>query len=346
MPVLSNSVLPGATGSGSVLNQIGSAVGSSVLGSVGLSSASLRKNVADMYAYSQNTTGPAPIYFGPPASQDWRVRLSLAPNSNYFYNAPNNSLLSPLVTDNGGTSGVANALGGLANNAGLNINGVRFGGATGSGATRIGVVWPYTPQIQVQHTATYQAQKLTHNNYTQWFYDSSSVDPITISGEFTVQNVNEGQYLLATVYFFRACTKMFYGADPQAGNPPPLLYLNGYGQYYLPNVPCVITNFSHNMPADVDYMDIPEPAATNVGNSYNPQFTAYRNNSTRLPTSSTVSVTVQPVYSRLAQSQGFSLEDFARGSLINPVGAGLPATSMGASQTAQYASNFKNGGFL
>jgi len=336
MPVLSNSVLPGATGSGSVLSQIGTAVGSSLLGGVGLNLASTRKNVADMFSYSQNTTGPAPIYFYPQAASDWRVRLSLAPNSSYFYNDPNNSLLSPLRTESGsGVNGVASA-----------INNIVNGSSGQTGATRIGVVFPYTPQIQVQHTATYQPQKLTHNNYTSYFYENSSVEPISISGEFTVQNINEGQYLLAAIYFFRSCTKMFAGLDPEAGNPPPLLYLNGYGQYYLPNVPCVLTSFSHTMPSDVDYMDIPEPAATNYGNSYNPQFTAYRNNSTRLPTSSTISLTVQPVYSRLAQSQGFSLEDFARGALINPVGAGLPATAMGASQNASYASNFKNGGFL
>jgi len=337
MPVLSNSVLPGATGSGSVLSQIGSATKSSLLGAVGLSSASSRQNIAGMFSYStnMNSGSPAPILFGPPAASDWRVRLSLAPNSTYFYNDPNNSLLSPLIQDNGGVSGIANAIG--------NLTGL--GGAGQNGSSRIGVVFPYTPQIQVQHTATYQPQKLTHNNYTQYYYENSSVEPISISGEFTVQNVNEGQYLLATIYFFRACTKMFFGNDPEAGNPPPLLYLNGYGQYYLPNVPCVVTGFSHTMPADVDYMDIPEPAATQ-GAPYNPQFTAYRNNSTRLPTSSTVTVTVQPVYSRLAQSQGFSLQDFAAGALINPVGSGLPATAMGASQSARWASNFKQGGFL
>jgi hypothetical protein len=331
MPVLPNSVLPGPQGgSSNFVNQVGQSVGSSLLGSVGLSPAATRQNVADMFKYSDKTAGPAPVLMFPQAANDWRVRVSLAPNSTYFYNDPNNNLLSPLVNESGG--GSANSIGGAIGNF-----------FTQSGSKRVGVVFPYTPQVQVQHNANYTAQKLTHNNYTQYFYDNSEVQAITINGDFTVQNVNEGQYLLATIYFFRAVTKMFFGADQNAGNPPPMVYLNGYGQYYFPNVPCVVTAFSHTMPSECDYMDIPEP-----GLSFNPQFQNYRLNSTRLPTTSAISLTLQPIYSRLAQSQGFSLNDFAAGALVNPPGSGLPATAFGASRpvTSVNPNNRSNGGFL
>jgi hypothetical protein len=333
MPVLPNATLPGASGANNnnLLQKMGSAAGSSVLGSVGLSPAATRQNVADMFRYSDKTAGPSPILIFPDASQDWRVRVSLAPNSRYFYNDPNNNLLSPLVGETGGgsSSGIGGAIG--------NIFGL-------SGAKRVGVVFPYTPQVQVQHSANYSAQKLTHNNYTQYFYDNSEVQAITVAGEFTVQNVTEGQYLLATVYFFRAVTKMFFGQDQNAGNPPPMVYLNGYGQYYFPNVPCVVTGFSHTMPADCDYMDIPEPGLA----PYNPQMMHYRLNSTRLPTTSTISLTLQPVYSRLAQGQGFSLNDFAAGALVNPPGSGLPSSSFGSSQYSTNVNSWarSNGGFL
>jgi hypothetical protein len=337
MPVLPNSVLPGATSTpgASVGAQILAGVTSSVLGTVGLSAASTRQNVASMFSYNNKTTGPSPVMIYPNASNDWRVRLSLAPNSTFFYNDPNNTLLSPLVKESGGgTSAVQGVLGGLINSTVGN-----------NGATRVGVVFPYTPSVTVQHTANYGAQKLTHNNYTQYFYENSEVGAINITGDFTVQNVNEGQYLLAAIYFFRSCTKMFFGQDSNAGNPPPILYLDGYGQYYLPHVPCVVTSFSHTMPADVDYMDIPEPSITNTG--YNPQFQNYRLNSTRLPVTSQLQVTVQPIYSRLAQSQGFSLNDFANGALINPPSSGMPASAFGASAPARSATNFRpNGGFL
>ena len=333
MPVLPNSDLPGANGNGSFISTLGGSIVSSAESVIGLSPTSGRQSVADMFSYSNKITGPSPVVIYPQASNDWRVRLNLAPGSNYFYNDPSNSLLSPLITEVGsGTSAVQNYLGGIINNK-------------TNGATRIGVVFPYTPQVQITHTANYSQQKLTHNNYAQYFYDNSEVQAISITGEFTVQNVNEGQYLLACIYFFRSITKMFFGQDndPAAGNPPPLVYLNGYGQYYLPNVPCVVTSFNHTMPADVDYMDIPEPAVTNSG--YNPQNQNYRLNSTRLPTTSSITLSLQPVYSRLAQSQGFSLRDFSAGALVNPAGAGLPGSGFGTSQSGIVKSK-TNGGFL
>jgi hypothetical protein len=338
MPVLPNTVLPNGPSGTSFSSQAKGAMNSGLLGSVGLSSASTRQNVADMFQYSNRTAGPGPVLVYPNASTDWRVRISLPPGSDYFYNDPNyNTLMSPLIRETGGgTSAVQGQFSNL------------IGGA---GSKRIGVVFPYTPQIQITHNAKYSETEITHNNYKQYNYQSSEVGEISITADFTVQNVNDGQYLLAAVYFFRACTKMFFGADPNAGNPPPIVYLNGYGQYYLPNVPCVVKSFVHTMPNDCDYMDIPEPAATNTG--YNPQYQHYRLNSTRMPTTSSVTLTLQPAYSRYAQSQGFSLRDFASGALINSVGAGMPASGFGASQQAQYANrgpsaikSSQNGGFL
>jgi hypothetical protein len=96
------------------------------------------------------------------------------------------------------------------------------------------------------------------------------------------------------------------------------------------------------MPADVDYMDIPEPGLA----GYNPQLQNARLNSTRLPTSSTINLTVQPIYSRTAQSQSFSLNDFANGALVNAIGVGGPATAFGASHKANEVTIPPVGGFL
>ena len=272
-----------------------------------------RINPDIMFRYAKTPTSlPVPNIDYPQADNtDWRVRISLAPGANYFSNDPSNVLLRPL---------------------------------SGSGKTgTYGVIFPYTPTIQVTHAATYASQRLLHNNYTQYFYENSEVQAISISGDFTVQSIDEGQYLLAVIYFFRSVTKMFFGNDAQAGNPPPLLYLNGYGQYYLPNVPCVVTSFSHTMPAEVDYLEIPDPMTTAVT-----RFTggfASGQNTTRLPTTSQISLIVQPLYSRLAQTN-FSLTDFARGALVNRV-TDSKATAYGASpgNPAKFG-NRGNGGFL
>jgi hypothetical protein len=330
MPVLPNQPLQttAVNQNSSFGAQIGQSVVNGLQGSVGLNPSMSRQNVASMYAYGSRTTGPDLIVNYPQASYDWRVRVSLAPNSNYFYNDPSNRLLSPLVSEVGNnvTSAVVQSINSL------------FGP---NGQTRVGVVFPYTPTVQVTHAANYSAQKLTHNNYTNYFYENSEVQAISLSGEFTVQNVNEGQYLLASLYFFRSITKMFFGNDPMAGNPPPIVFLNGYGQYYLPNVPCVVTNFSHTMPAECDYMDVPEPGMT-----YNPNFTNPVLNSTRLPTTSTLTLNLQPVYSRMAQSQKFNLNDFARGALINAPGSGGAATSFGATNPGLNGGTAGKGGFL
>lgn len=331
MPVLPNQPLQTtATNLGSSFGaQVGQSVMNSLTGSVGLNPMRSRQNVAQMYSYSNRTSGPNPIINFPQASYDWRVRIGLAPNSNYFYNDPGNRLMYPLVADMPGDSITGTVLQSLTN---------IFGGA---GSKSVGVIFPYTPTVSVTHQANYQQQKLTHNNYTQYYYDNSEVQAISISGEFTVQNVNEGQYLLAALYFFRSVTKMFFGQGDLVGNPPPLVYLNGYGQYYLPNVPCVVTSFQHTMPADCDYVDIPEPGLT-----YNPAVTNPVLNSTRLPTTSTIQLSLQPVYSRMAQSQKFTLGDFARGALINAPGSNSKSTAFGATNPPGFGGSAGNGGFI
>jgi hypothetical protein len=166
-----------------------------------------------------------------------------------------------------------------------------------------GVIFPYIPQISVQYSARYNAQQLTHSNYNNYFYEGSDVNAITITGDFTVQNIAEGQYLLAAIYFFRSATKMFFGGTENTGNPPPLVKLNGYGQHYFPDVSCVVTQFTHTMGPEVDYLEIPVPSSA-------------RTNTVRLPTVSQISVIVQPIYSRKNVHDNFNLTEFSRGQLI------------------------------
>jgi hypothetical protein len=195
--------------------------------------------------------------------EDWRIKISVGQGSGILYEDPSNSLLKPL-------------------------------------APTLGVVFPYTPTISVQHSAGYQSQALTHSNYTNYFYNNSEVQAITIAGDFTVQNQAEGQYVMAAIQFFRSATKMFYGKSQNAGAPPPVLFLNGYGKLYFPHVPCVLTGFQHTMPQDVDYVSI------NV-----------QNNKVRMPTNSQINITLQPVYSRKLIHDNFDFKTFAAGGLIN-----------------------------
>jgi len=184
-----------------------------------------------------------------------------------------------------------------------------------------GVIFPYTPTVTVTHLARYSDQALTHSNYKSFFYDGSEVQAITISGEFTVQNLEEGQYLLGAIYFLRSATKMFFGNDPNAGNPPPLVFLDGYGDFYFPHVSCVLTSFVHTMPDSVNYMEV--PINPNTPASGSPATTTATNQVVRLPTTSTISVMLQPVYSRRNIKENFTLGKFARGELLTNRGGFL-----------------------
>ena len=200
--------------------------------------------------------------------QDWRVKVSVAQGSAVLYDLENNNLLTPIFN-------------------------------TG------GVIFPITPVIQMTHTAKYNSASLTHSNYAMHFYEGSEVAAININGEFTVQNIEEGQYLLAAIYFFRAATKMYWGNDLWAGTPPPMLFLSGYGSHYFPKVPCVLTSFMHTMPDDKDYIEIPAP----------PSPEQPKGSTTRLPTQSTINIILQPIYSR-ERVKSFNLDQFADGKLL------------------------------
>jgi hypothetical protein len=242
---------------------------------------------------------------------DWRVRIRLAPQAKYLYNAPEPGILQPLnVTD--------------------------------------GVIFPYTPTIQTAYKANYSNYDLTHSNYRGYFYQNSNIDPVTITGTFTAQDTAEANYLLAVIHFFRSATKMFYGQDAERGAPPPLVYLSGLGEYQFNEHSCLIQNFSYSLPNDVDYIRAGSPGnvgvnlttrrdrqtvATNgVFGSLNRLAAAFLtkgaisgppgpptlglNRPTYVPTKMEISVTLLPAQSRQQVSKQFSVKEFANGNLL------------------------------
>jgi hypothetical protein len=252
-------------------------------------------------------------------SSDWRVRLQLAPTSNYLYNQPDGQrgILNPLFSTNG-------------------------------------VIFPYTPQIQTTYQAKYTDYDLVHSNFRGVFYQSSRVDDINIRAEFTAQDTNEANYLLAVIHFFRSVTKMFYGKDTERGTPPPLVYLSGLGMDQFYGHPCLVRSFNYSLPNNVDYI-----RATNV-NNYGTDLLTRRTasapssaaglgatgnrilnaglekffpaakpapntvvaqvNNTQLanyvPTKMEIDIVLIPVQTRSQASKQFSLKGFANGNLI------------------------------
>jgi len=247
---------------------------------------------------------------------DWRVKLSLAQGATYLYNAPNPGILQPLQVTNG-------------------------------------VIFPYTPKIDMSYKANYSTYDLTHSNFRGYFYQNSQVGDISITGHFTAQDTNQANYLLAVIHFFRSATKMFYGQDAQRGSPPPLVFLSGLGQYQFNNHPCLITEFTYNLPEDVDYIRaqvankvnlnltsqnaVQQSVATNnifasiqrLANAFTTKgalpTTPFgspnipnlaQGTPTYVPTKMDITIRLLPVNTRQQVSQQFSVKEFANGNQL------------------------------
>ena len=161
------------------------------------------------------------------------------------------------------------------------------------------MVFPFNPTVLLSHSANYSQIQPTHTNYPYNAYESSQVDAITITGEFYQENENDARYWIACLHFLRSATKMFYGGSDPLGNPPVVCRLNGYGKHVLNNIPVVITNFTTDLPVDVDYIQCTVNGLPNY-----------------VPTQSSITVTLQPQYARRSQS-GFNLNQFAAGGHVN-----------------------------
>lgn len=250
--------------------------------------------------------------------KDWRVRLSLTPGANYLYKADPPGILAPLAATDG-------------------------------------IIFPYTPNIQVNYASNYEPTDATHTNYKIYQYKNSAVDNITITCEFTAQDTYEANYLLAVIHFFRSVTKMFYGQDngptPANGTPPPLCYLYGLGAFQFEAHPLAITNFTYNLPIEVDYIRATTNETTPAGvnksqsnvpnNSYSPssirlqgtnaspgavtnppqfaQQTGGTVQPTYVPTKMQISISAVPIISRNNISNYFSLKEYATGKLLRGV---------------------------
>jgi hypothetical protein len=124
-----------------------------------------------------------------------------------------------------------------------------------------GLVFPYTPSINIASSAKYSQIQTTHTNYTFQAFQHSEPGTITITAPMNVEDSTQGLYWIAAVHYLRSLTKMFSGSDALAGNPPPVIFLNGYGNYVFKNIPVVVTQFQTTLSNDCDYIAVGAPAS-------------------------------------------------------------------------------------
>ena len=177
-----------------------------------------------------------------------------------------------------------------------------------------GLLFPYTPQINVSHSAEYETQGLAHTNYAQHSYVRSGVDQISLVGTFTAETQEEGRYLLAAIHFLKSATKMFYGRDTNRGTPPPVLRFTAHGTHMYEQLPVVLSQANFDFPTDVDYIDVDVVDSPRNGGGF-------RNTTTRVPTNMMLNATLLVVTTR-TRSLDFSLREYATGSFLAYGGTG------------------------
>ena len=178
-------------------------------------------------------------------------------------------------------------------------------------ATGNKMVFPYTPTILMGHSANWNPMQPVHTNYPFYAYENSRVDQMTITAHFYVQNEIEARYWVACIHYLRSMTKMSYGLSPNKGAPPPVVRLNGYGDFTFKNVPVIIQNFNFDLKEDVDYIST-RLTAEEFGTADGPSSVTSKGGTYAwAPTESLVTIGVVPQYSRTAQSK-FNLADFVK----------------------------------
>jgi hypothetical protein len=203
-------------------------------------------------------TGPDIVVEGRRVSEvtspDHRIRLSAYPNQETQIYGDNNrtaNILSPLHETNG-------------------------------------LMFPYTPTIQVSQDTSWASSDLQQSNYDILSYQKSSSANISLSAKFTLQNQREGEYMMAAIHFLRTVSKTYFGEKSSdvfsktdelnattsaasikrktgsSGLPPPVLIFSGYGDLMFNNVRCVVKSHSWSFDENVDMIKVKLPIGSTV----------------------------------------------------------------------------------
>jgi hypothetical protein len=297
------------------LEELQSKVSESAEGSAAVAAAvdtaknAVASNVPSIVSQIQNARSSNDVENKLSSSTDWRFRIRIANSAAYLYRDPDNLILAPLRNTHG-------------------------------------VVFPYTPNITMGYSANYDKVELPHTNYHVYNYKNSMVDQISITADFTAQDSKEAAYMLAVIHFFKSATKMFYGQGELKGMPPPVCFLNGFGQYHFNDHPVVIVGFNYTYKNDVDYIDAyVNSSSKSMGSTSASEtrisaaglkraamdklnkFSGAMSNSnssssssssepTKMPTKIELSITCYPIVSRANVSNNFKFDDYASGKLL------------------------------
>tara|TARA_B100000686_G_scaffold248634_1_gene258439 strand:- start:206 stop:841 length:636 start_codon:yes stop_codon:yes gene_type:complete len=171
-----------------------------------------------------------------------------------------------------------------------------------------GIIWPYTPTINISHQAEYGEYETAHTNYPVSYFTKSRPPNLQVSGPLTANSAAEGHYMIAVLHFLRIVTKMHFGMnDKKRGTPPPVLKFSAYGDLMFSNVPVLIRSFAYDLGQDIDYIDVEtDSASAGFSDGFN----------SKVPTmlNLVVDMVIQQTPSKLRTK--FTMNDFKSGKLV------------------------------
>lgn len=120
-----------------------------------------------------------------------------------------------------------------------------------------GLLMPYTPSIQIMHTAVeYSQYNLPQTNFDYYAYARRASPSMSVVAPFSAQDQAEARYMLAVIHFLRVVSMSYYGRNngDKRGIAPPTLLFSAYGSYMFEKIPVLLRSVSFGLDADVDYV--------------------------------------------------------------------------------------------
>lgn len=126
-----------------------------------------------------------------------------------------------------------------------------------------GIVFPYTPKVDFEHSVNYERTEIMHSNLAVSHYKNTPPPSITIQADFTADGEDNARYMFGVIHFLRSISKCEFGEtmlankkrEKAAGVPPPILYLNGYGNF-MNNIPVVVQSFGISFDKNKHYVHL------------------------------------------------------------------------------------------
>ena len=171
------------------------------------------------------------------------------------------------------------------------------------------LVFPYTPTINIGHTANYGTYDMVHSVYQQNYYVNSPNPNISITAQFSSNSQSEAEYTCASIHFLKSLTKPDFGEKTKAstaGLPPPIAMFSGYGDLHFNNVPVIVRNFTYTLVEDGDYVTV-----------------NYEGFTSSVPTMMLAQIELTPQQLPKNVRENFNVKSYRNGSLLKGEGGGF-----------------------